>query len=189
MATVSTNEFKTGLKIMLDGDPCAVIENEFFKPGKGQAYNRVKFRNLKSGRVLDRTFKSGETVELADVLDVELQYLYRDSEHWHFMQPSTFEQYTADSAAMLQAARWLKGEELCTVTLFNDNPLSVQAPNFVELRIVNTDPGMRGDTATGGTKPATLETDAVVKVPLFVEPGELIRIDTRIGEYAGRAKE
>lgn len=189
MATVSTSEFKAGLKIMLDGSPCAIIENEFFKPGKGQAYNRVKFRNLKSGRVLDRTFKSGDTVELADVLDIELQYLYNDGEYWHFMQATTFEQYAAAEAAMQQAAPWLKGEEQCVVTLFNNVPLSVQPPNFVELRITEIEPGVRGDTASGGTKPATLETGAIVKVPLFLERDEAVRIDTRTGEYVSRAKE
>ena len=189
MATVSTSEFKGGMKILLDGDPCAIMESEFFKPGKGQAYTRVKFRNLKSGRVLDRTFKSGETVPLADVLDLELQYLYQDGDTWHFMQPDTFEQYGADATAMEQAAPWLKGEERCTVTLFNDAPLLVLAPNFVELRITETDPGVRGDTASGGVKPATLETGAVVKVPLFLEQDEVVRIDTRTGAYVGRARE
>lgn len=189
MATVSTNEFKPGMKVLIDGEPCALIDSEFFKPGKGGAYTRVRFRRLKSGRVLDRTFKSGETVELADVVDLELQYLYRDTDSWHFMQPDTFEQYVADAAAMEQAAPWLKGEEQCTVTLFNDSPLSVLPPNFVELRITSTDPGVRGDTSTGGVKPATLETGAVVKVPLFIQQDEVIRIDTRTGAYAGRARE
>lgn len=189
MATVSTNEFKAGMKVLIDGEPCALIDSEFFKPGKGPAYTRIRFRRLKSGRVLDRTLKSGETVELADVLDLELQYLYRDGDSWHFMQPDTFEQYTADAAAMEQAAAWLKGEERCMVTLFNDAPLSVSPPNFVELRITSTDPGVRGDTTAGGVKPATLETGAVVKVPLFIEQDEVIRIDTRTGAYAARARE
>ena len=189
MTTYSTNEFKPGLKLMIDGDPFSIIENEFVKPGKGQAFNRVKMRNLKTGRVLEKTYKSGESVEGADVLDVTLQYLYNDGEMWHFMDPSSYEQFIADERAMADTAQWLKGEEECEVTLWNGSPLTVAAPNFVTLQITETDPGVRGDTATGGTKPATLETGAVVKVPLFVEEGELIRVDTRTGEYMSRAKE
>ena len=174
---------------MIDGDPCSIIENEFVKPGKGQAFNRVKLRNLKTGRVLEKTYKSGESVDGADVVDVKLQYLYNDGEMWHFMDPGSYEQYIADARIMADAAQWLKGEEECEVTLWNGSPLSVAAPNFVILKITETDPGVRGDTATGGNKPATLETGAVVKVPLFVEEGELIRVDTRTGEYMSRAKE
>lgn len=189
MATYSTNEFKSGLKIMLDGDPYAVVENEFVKPGKGQAFNRVKVRNLKTGRVIERTFKSGDTVEGADVTDVELQYLYNDGEYWHFMDQQSFEQLTADAAAVGDSAKWLKEEAICQVTLWNGVPLSVAAPNFVIMTIVETDPGLRGDTSGGGGKPATLETGAVVRVPLFVQSGEIIKVDTRTGEYVSRVKE
>lgn len=188
MAIFSTNEFKPGLKVMLDGDPCSIMENEFVKPGKGQAFNRVKFRNLKTGRVIERTLKSGDVMEGADVVDLELQYLYYDGEWWHFMDQSNYEQYTADEKSMGETARWIKGEEVCTVTLWNGVPLTIAAPTFVILKITATDPGIRGDTATGGSKPATLETGAIVKVPLFVEIGEIIKIDTRTGAYAGRAK-
>ncbi|NNF51681.1 MAG: elongation factor P [Gammaproteobacteria bacterium] len=189
MASYSTNEFRSGLKILLDGDPCAIVENEFVKPGKGQAFNRVKIRNLKTGRVVDKTFRSGESVEAADVHDTELQYLYSDGEFWHFMDPQTFTQYQADAAAAGAAAQWLKGEELCLITLWNEVPLIVEAPKFVELTISQTDPGVRGDTAQGGVKPATLETGAVVKVPLFVEEGEVIKVDTRSGDYVSRARD
>ena len=189
MSTYSTNEFKTGLKLMIDGDPYSVLENEFVKPGKGQAFNRVKLRNLKNGRVLERTYKSGDTVEGADVMDLELQYLYTDGEMWYFMHPTSYEQYVADAKAVEDAAQWIKGEEMCIVTLWNGVPLTVAPPNFVTLKITETDPGVRGDTATGGTKPATLETGAVVKVPLFVEQGEMIRVDTRTATYMSRAKE
>lgn len=188
MATYSTNEFKSGLKVMLDGDPCTIVENEFVKPGKGQAFNRVKLRNLITGRILEKTFKSGDTLEGADVVDLEMQYLYSDGEMWHFMDPDTFEQHAADEKAMQDAAKWLKGEETCSVTLYNGRPLNVTPPNTVTLQITQTDPGVRGDTATGGTKPATLESGAVVKVPLFVEEGEVIKVDTRSGEYLSRAK-
>lgn len=189
MATYSTNEFKSGLKLMIDGDPFSVLENEFVKPGKGQAFNRVKLRNLKTGRVLERTYKSGETVEGADVLELDLQYLYNDGEMWYFMDTSSYEQYMADATVVADAAQWLKGEEICTVTLWNGSPLLVAPPNFVNLAITETDPGVRGDTASGGSKPATLETGAVVKVPLFIENGEVLKIDTRTGEYVSRVKE
>jgi len=189
MASYSTNEFKSGLKIMIDNDPCAIIENEFVKPGKGQAFNRVKIRNLKNGRVIERTFKSGESVEAADVMDVQLQYLYTDGEFWHFMDTETYEQKAADAAAVGDAAKWLKEQDMCEVTLWNGTPLAVTPPNFVILTVTETDPGLRGDTSSGGGKPATLETGAVVRVPLFIDVGETLRIDTRTGEYVGRAKE
>jgi len=189
MATYSTNEFKSGLKVMIDGDPCSIIENEFVKPGKGQAFNRVKLRNLKTGRVLEKTYKSGESVEAADVLETELQYLYTDGEYWYFMDPESFEQYTADKAAMGDAVKWIKEQDICTLTLWNGTPISVEPPNFVILTITETDPGLKGDTSGGGGKPATLETGAVVRVPLFVQSGEAIKVDTRSGEYVSRAKE
>jgi len=188
MASYSTNEFRGGLKIILDGDPCTILENEFVKPGKGQAFNRVKIRNLKSGRVVEKTFKSGESVEVADVVEQDMQYLYSDGEFWYFMFPDTFEQLPADGRAVAESKLWLREEDVCTVTTWNGVPLLVTPPNFVELSVVETDPGVRGDTAQGGVKPATLETGAVVRVPLFVEEGELIRADTRTGEYVSRAK-
>lgn len=187
MTTFSTNEFKPGLKVMLDNDPCSILENEYVKPGKGQAFNRVKMRNLKTGRVIERTFKSGDTIEGADVIELEVQYLYGDGDMWYFMDQSSYEQYAADKNAMGDVANWLKGEEICNVTLWNGSPLMVSPPTFVILEITETDPGVRGDTATGGSKPATLETGAVVKVPLFVNTGDRIKIDTRTGAYVSRA--
>jgi elongation factor P len=189
MAVYSTSEFKAGLKVMLDNDPCAIIENEFVKPGKGQAFNRVKIRNLKTGRVIERTFKSGESLEGADVVDVDMQYLYNDGEFRHFMKPDTFEQYQADDKIVGDAAKWLKDQDSCTITLWNDAPLAVTPANFVELAIVETDPGVRGDTSGGGGKPAKLDTGATVRVPLFVQIGEVIKVDTRTGEYISRVKE
>lgn len=189
MATYSTNEFRSGLKVMLDGDPCAILENEFVKPGKGQAFNRVRLRNLKSGRVWERTFKSGDSLDSADVMDTEMQYLYNDGEYWHFMEPETFEQHQADKTTVGEAAQWLREQDSCVVTLYNGAPLAVVAANHVELEITETDPGLKGDTAQGGTKPATLTTGAVVKVPLFLNEGDVVRVDTRTGEYLGRAKD
>lgn len=186
MSSFSTNEFKSGLKIMLDGDPYTIVENEFVKPGKGQAFNRVRVRNLKSGRVIERTFKSGDSVEAADIVEQSMQFLYSDGEFWHFMNLENSEQYAASAAAVEEAKIWLKENDTCQVMLWNDNPLNVVAPNFVELKVVETDPGIRGDTATGGSKPARLETGAVVRVPLFIEAEEIIRVDTRSGEYMSR---
>ena len=189
MATYSTSEFRSGLKVMLDHDPCAIMENEFVKPGKGQAFNRVKLRNLKNGRVIERTFKSGDTLEGADVVDQEMQYLYNDGEFWHFMMPDTFEQYSTDSNVVGDARKWLKEQDVCTVTLWNNVPLVITPPPHVELKIVETDPGLRGDTATGGQKPAKLETGAMIRVPLFVSEGDTVRVDTRTGEYLSRGKQ
>jgi len=188
MATYSTNQFKSGLKIMLDSDPYVIVSNEFVKPGKGQAFNRVKVRNLKTGRVVDRTYKSGESVEAADVMDTAMQYLYTDGEFWYFMVPDTFEQHAAGATAVEDARQWLKEEDMCQITLWNGEPLSVTPPNFVILKVTETDPGLRGDTSGGGGKPATLETGAQLRVPLFVEEGEMIKVDTRTGEYVARAK-
>ncbi|MGB3620239.1 elongation factor P [Ketobacter sp. MCCC 1A13808] len=187
MANYSTNEFRLGLKVMLDGDPCSIVENEVVKPGKGQAFNRVKLRNLKTGKSWERTFKSGESVEAADIMDVDLQYLYNDGEFYHFMDQQSFEQQAADANAMGDAAKWMKEEDICTVTLWNGTPLAVTPPNFVELEIIETDPGLKGDTANGGSKPATLTTGAVVRVPLFVNQGDVIKVDTRSGDYVSRA--
>ena len=173
---------------MLDGDPCTIIENEFVKPGKGQAFSRVKIRNLKNGRVLDKTFKSGETFDAADVIDIEMQYLYNDGEFFHFMVPENFEQHAADANAVGDVHLWLKAQDTYEVTLYNGSPIGVTPPNFVELAVAETDPGLKGDTAQGGTKPATLETGAIVKVPLFIEIGEVLRVDTRSGEYMSRVK-
>ena len=187
MATYSASDFRSGLKVMLDGDPCAIVENELVKPGKGQAFARVRLRNLKTGRVWERTFKSGETLEGADVMDRDMEYLYTDGEFWHFMEPDSFEQYQADATAVGDSAKWLREQDKVIVTLFNGSPLAITPPNHVELEIVETDPGLKGDTAQGGTKPATLTTGAVVKVPLFISTGEVVRVDTRTGEYLGRA--
>ena len=190
MATYSTNEFKSGLKVLLEGDPCSILENEFVKPGKGQAFNRVKFRNLKSGRVWERTFKSGESIEGADVMDLDMEYLYNDGEFWHFMRTDgSFEQVAATEAAVGEAKEWLKEQDVCQVTLWNDDPIAVTPPNFVELEVTETDPGLKGDTASGGTKPATLSTGATIKgVPLFVNIGDVLKVDTRTGEYVSRVR-
>ena len=189
MASYTTSEVRGGLKVLLDGEPYAVIDNEFVKQGKGQAFNRIKVRNLKTGRTIEKTFRSGESLEGADVMDTEMQFLYQEGDFWHFMQPESFEQYTADKAAVGDAAQWLKDGTVCIITLWNGVPLVVTAPPHIELKIIETDPGLRGDTATGGQKSAKVETGAVIRVPLFLNEGEVIRIDTRTGQYVSRAKQ
>ncbi|MFT6919507.1 MAG: elongation factor P [Cognaticolwellia sp.] len=187
MANFSTNQFKAGLKLMIDGEPCNIIDNEIVKPGKGQAFNRIKIRKLISGKILEKTYKSGESVEGADVMDSELGYLYADGEFWHFMDNVTFEQVAADDKAVGDVAKWLAEGDICTITFWNGNPISVEPPNFVELQITETDPGLKGDTAGTGGKPATLATGAVVRVPLFVQIGDVVKVDTRNGDYVSRA--
>jgi len=187
MASYNTSEFKSGLKFIMDGDPYTIVENEFVKPGKGQAFSRVKIRNLKTGRVIDKTWKSGDSVEAADVMEVDMEYLYEDGEFWHFMEPTSFDQYAADENAVADVRLWLKPQEKYVVTLWNGAPLSISPPNFIELEITDCDPGVKGDTAQGATKPATVDTGAQIKVPLFVEEGEIVKIDTRTGEYISRA--
>jgi len=186
MASYATNEFKGGLKLILDGDPYSIIENEIVKPGKGQAFNRVKMRNLLTGRVLEKTFKSGESVEAADVIEAEMSYLYNDGSEYHFMNPNTFEQIAIAVDAVGEATKWIKEQDSCVVTLWNDNPITVQSPNFVELKVVECEPGIKGDTVTGASKFATLETGTEIKVPLFVEVDDVLKIDTRTGDYMSR---
>ncbi|MGI9214288.1 MAG: elongation factor P [Gammaproteobacteria bacterium] len=188
MVVYSTNEFKAGLKIILEGEPYVIIENEFVKPGKGQAFSRVKFKNLKTGRIIDKTCKSGESVEAADVVDLSLQYLYTDGDVWHFMDLNSYEQYEINTSIVSDSTKWLKEQDMCLVTLWNNSAIMVTPPNFVNLKVVDTDPGIKGDTSGGGSKPATVESGAVIKVPLFIQIGDIIKIDTRNGEYVSRAK-
>ena len=188
MATYGLNDVKNGLKILINNDPCVITDTDFIKPGKGQAFTRVKYRSIKTGRTQEITMKATDSLEAADVLDTDMQFLYTDGEHWHFMDPTSFEQVQADKNGVGDAAKYLKGEEECVVTLWNGVPIAVQPPNFVELKITETDPGVKGDTAGTGGKPATLETGAVVRVPLFVGQDEKIKVNTRTGEYESRVK-
>mgnify|MGYP000910429442 FL=1 len=188
MATYGMNDVKNGMKSIVDGAPCVISDTDYVKPGKGQAFTRVRYRNIKSGRVVELTMKATDSLEPADVVDTDMEYLYSDGEFWHFMHTETHEQVGADDKGMADAAKWLKGNETCVVTLWNGARLIVAAPNFVELVITETDPGVKGDTAGTGGKPATLETGAVVRVPLFVQQGEKIKVDTRTGEYVSRIK-
>ena len=183
---ISTNQFKNGLKILINDQPCSILEHEFHKPGKGQAVMRVKYRNLITDKVIDKTFKSGESVEQADILIREMDYLYNDGEFWFFMDPVTFEQVQVNGSIMTDASNWLTGQERCEVTAWNESIISVEVPSIVELKITASEPGIKGDTVSGASKPATLETGVVIQVPLFINEGETIKVDTRKQEYAGR---
>jgi elongation factor P len=163
------------------------VNNEIVKPGKGQAFNRVKFKDLITGKTLVKTFKSGESLAGADVMELTMQYLYNDGSAWNFMDPETFEQYAIDDTSMADARGYLVEQDMCTVVLWNDNPISVTPANHVILAVADTDPGLKGDTAGRGGKPATMNTGVVVQVPLFISIGEQVKVDTRTNEYAGRA--
>ena len=187
MANYSTSQFKNGLKLMLDGNPCSIVNNEIVKPGKGQAFNRVKLKDLITGKVLEKTFKSGESLEVADVMETDMQYLYSDGENCHFMDPASYDQYAIDAKAISDAVQYLVEQDTCLVTLWNGNPISVTPPNHVILEVVDTDPGLKGDTAGTGGKPATMNTGVVVQVPLFINIGDKLKIDTRTNDYVSRA--
>jgi len=185
----STNEFRKGIKVEIDGDPYIMVDNEFVKPGKGQAFNRVRLKNLIDGRVVDRTYKSGEKLKKADVTEQAMQFLYEQAGEYHFMNTETYEQISIPKDKLGDAQKFITENLVCSVLFHNALPISVEVPNFVVLEITYCEPGIRGDTATGATKPATLSTGHVVQVPLFIEQGERLKVDTRTGEYVERAKE
>lgn len=187
MAQVSTNDFKTGMKVIVDGNPYTIVFNEFVKPGKGQAFNRVKLKHLTNGRVFERTFKSGEKLEIADVEEFQMRLLYVDQDEAVFMNDVSFEQVSVKLDIVGETKKWLKDELEYTFINFNGQPVSVEPPIFVELKITETSGGDRGNTASGRVlKAATLETGAEVQVPIFIEQDEIVRIDTRTGEYVAR---
>jgi elongation factor P len=183
-----TSDFRNGLKIVIDGNPYVVTYFQFVKPGKGTAFTRTKLKNLISGSVLERTYRTGEKVEAADIEEHEMQFLYDDGEFHHFMNNETFEQLAIVSESIKAEAQYLTENLSVDVLFFNGRPISVQLPNFIEDTIAYCEPGVRGNTATGATKPATLECGAQVQVPLFVEQGEKIRVDTRTNNYDSRVK-
>jgi len=187
MASYNMNQVRVGLKIMVDGEPCLIVDTDVVKPGKGQAFTRVRYKNYKTARVNEVTLKASDSLEGADVVDTEMQYLYSDGGMWYFMDQNTYEQIGAPTEVVGDAGQWLKEEDICSVTLFQGNPIVVTPPNFVVLEITETDPGVKGDTSSGGNKPATTDTGAVVRVPLFIQIGEKIKVDTRTGEYVSRA--
>ena len=182
---VSTAEFKKGLKIRFDGEPYCIVDFQHVKPGKGGAFVRTKLKHMRLGRVIDNTFRAGEKVELVDFEDKRMQYLYHD-DRFHFMDLDTYDQISLSAEEVGEARDFLKENIEVEILFINDSPITVELPNFIELQIAKTDPGIRGDTASGGSKPATLETGAVVQVPLFLNEGDVVKVDTRSGEYLGR---
>ena len=185
---ISTNQFKNGTKLIIDNAPCSIVSHEFHKPGKGQAVMRIKYKNLLTGNTNDKTFKSGETVEAADVNHKEMEFLYQDGESWHFMDTSSYEQIEINNAQIGDTKKWLIGQEVCEIVLWNGDAIEVNAPVTVELKIISAEPGVKGDTVSGATKKAILETGVEVQVPLFVNENETIKVDTRDMSYIGRSK-
>jgi elongation factor P len=182
---VSTAEFKKGLKIVYDDQPYVIVDFQHVKPGKGGAFIRTKLKHMRLGKVIDNTFRSGEKVELVDFEDKHMQFLYKD-DRYHFMDTETYEQVSLSADEVGDAREYLKENTEVEVLYIDGSPVTVELPNFVEIAVARTDPGVRGDTAQGGTKPATLETGAVVQVPLFLNEGDVVKVDTRTGEYLGR---
>ncbi len=187
MAQVSTNEFKSGLKVEMEGQPYTIVSNEFVKPGKGQAFNRVKLKHLMTGRALERTFKSGEKLDIADISEAKMRMLYKEPDGVVFMDDESFDQLKITNAQIADSSQWLKEDLLYEIIFYKGEPITVEAPTFLDLEITETAPGVRGDTASGRVmKLAIVETGAKIQVPIFVEQGEKIRIDTRTGEYVSR---
>jgi len=183
---VDTSQFRNGLKIEIDGEPFTMTYFQHVKPGKGGAFVRTKIKNLRTGRVLDKTFRSGEKVDEAEVEDKRMQFLYMDGEQLVFMDTSTYDQIPFSAEQVGDARKYLKENLDVDVLFWRGKPINIELPSFVEAVVSQTDPGMKGDTASGATKPATIETGAVVQVPLFIKEGEKIRVDTRSGEYVER---
>jgi elongation factor P len=183
---VDTSQFRNGLKVELDGEPYVMTYFQHVKPGKGGAFVRTKVKNLRTGRVLEKTFRSGERLDEAEVEDKRMQYLYQDGEQLVFMDQETYDQIPFTAEQLGDSRKYLKENLEVDVVFCKGKPINIDLPSFIEARIAQCDPGLKGDTASGATKPATLETGAVVQVPLFVKEGETIRVDTRSGEYVER---
>lgn len=187
MAQISTNEFKSGVKVEIDDQPFVIVTNEFVKPGKGQAFNRVRLKNLKNGRVVEKTFKSGDKVDVADVVEAKMRVVYKENDGIVFMDELTYEQIKISFDHIGDANQWLMEDRLYDIVFYKGEPIAVEPPTFMEMKITETAPGVRGDTASGRVlKPATTESGAKIQVPIFVEEGENIKVDTRTGEYVSR---
>lgn len=187
MAQYSTSDLRGGFKVEIEKEPYTVVSNEFVKPGKGQPFNRIKLKHLMTGRVIEKTFKSGEKVATADVEELKMRMLYKESDGVVFMDDESFEQFTISFSILEDKQQWLLEEVLYDVTFYKGQPIDVIPPTFMEMRIVETAPGARGDTASGRVlKPAVTESGAKVQIPIFIEEGEKIKIDTRTGDYVAR---
>ena len=183
---ISTNDLRTGITIELDGDVMSVLDFQHVKPGKGAAFVRTRLKNVKTGNVVERTFRAGEKVPRANLEKKEMQYMYASGDEYHFMDQETYDQVAIGPDKLGDATKWLKEGMIIEVVLFQGAIMGIDIPNFVELKVIDTPPGVKGDTASGGGKPATLETGAVVNVPFFVNPDDVVRIDTRTGQYLDR---
>lgn len=188
MTMYESSDIRKGLKVVLKGDPYTVVDFEFVKPGKGNAFTRTRMKNMRNGNVVDMTFRSGEKFEKADLEERQMQYLYSDSDSYTFMDTQNYEQIALQNETVGDAKNYLKENTVCSVLLFNGEPLGVEVPNFVDLLVTKSDPGVKGDTSSGAEKPATLETGFTVMVPLFVNEGDILKIDTRDGSYVERTK-
>lgn len=186
MGQVSTNEFKAGIKVEIDGEPYLMVANEFVKPGKGQPFNRTKLKHLMTGRVIERTFKSGDRIDLADVMDINMRMLYKDQGNAIFMDDNTYEQLSVPLSLIGEREQWLMEEVVYNIVFYKGQPIEVIPPTFMEMKITETAPGVRGDTSGRVLKPALTESGAKVQVPIFVEEGDKIKVDTRTGEYVSR---
>ena len=184
---ISTGDVRGGAKVEVENQPYIIVSNEFVKPGKGQAFNRIRMKHLLNGRVIERTFKSGEKLDLADVAETQMRLLYKENEGVVFMDESSFEQITIPFSSLGDTTQWLIDDHLYGVIFYNGAPVTVDPPTFMEMIITETSPGFRGDTASGRVmKPALLESGAKIQVPIFVDQGEKIKVDTRTGEYVSR---
>lgn len=188
MATYSTNEFRKGMKVLFDGDPCLVVESTFRKPGKGNAIYTLRMKSLLRGTVIEKNFRGGESIEAADVVELDVQYLYRSGDTFVFMENDTYEQYELTAEQVDDAWRYLKENMTCSMVLWNGNPITMTPPNHVELKVEYCEPGVKGDTATNVTKPVQMENGAEFQAPGFINIGDVIKIDTRTGAYVERVR-
>ena len=185
---ITTAEFRNGSRLLVEGDPFYIVEFQHVKPGKGGAFVRTKLKSYITGNVLDRTFRSGERFEEPDLEERDMQFLYATGDSYTFMDTETYEQFTYEKKQLGSNADLLKENTVSTILVYEHRPIAVELPIFIELKVVDAEPGVRGDTASGGgSKPATLETGAIVNVPLFVNIGDRIKVDTRSGSYMSRA--
>lgn len=187
MAQMNTSDVRGGVKVVVEGQPYTIVSNEFVKPGKGQSFNRIRMKHLLTGRVVEKTFKSGEKVDLADVAEAQMRMLYKEADGYIFMDEKTFEQISIPTEQLGEVAQWMLDDNLYGIIFYNGAPVTVEPATFMEMKVIETNPGDRGNTASGRVlKPAVLESGAKIQVPIFVEQGEKIKVDTRTGEYVSR---